>query len=76
MPDEIILAADGADHASPATTNGRSAIALIGVADLWANATTDQTSSRRRDLIGCVRIQSTWRDAYELGRVRRVEALV
>lgn len=50
MPDELILAEERHDGAV-APSGGRSAIALLPVADLWANATTDPTSSRRRDLI-------------------------
>ena len=51
MADDIILASEPIDAQVPATTGTRSAIALLRTADLWANATTDPTSGRRRDLI-------------------------
>jgi integrase len=51
MADEIIPAADRGDNAVLVPSGVRSAIALMRTADLWANATTDPTSGRRRDLI-------------------------
>ena len=51
VADDIILASEPIDAQVPATPGTRSAIALLRTADLWANATTDPTSGRRRDLI-------------------------
>src|SRR5688572_10037597 len=51
MADPIILSVDHVDdEVLPAVRVG-SALTLLGVAELWANATTDPTSHRRRDLI-------------------------
>ncbi len=51
VADDILLTAESIGGLVPASGGMRSAIALLRTADLWANATTDPTSSRRRDLI-------------------------